>query len=115
MEAELCSNTSYQDLLNDEQIQKKLERLARHKTRIERTFHRSLKELKALQTNTVIEATMPPRVRRKIPQLGNATEISKRTQHFEQRGELELLKALLEAPPPVFSPEIPQPTGLSAS
>ena len=115
MESELCSATSHQDLMKDDELQKKLDRLARHKTRIKRTFHRSLKELKALQTNTVIEATLPLSVRRKTPPLGNATEISKRTQHFEQRGELGLLKAFLEAPPPVFSPEIPQPTCLSAS
>src|ERR1700704_1946088 len=94
METALCPDTtSYQDLMNDEELQKKLDRLARHKTRIERTFHRGLKELKALQTNTVIEATLPLSVRRKTPPLGNAAEISKRTQHFEQRGEMGLLKA----------------------
>src|SRR5260370_23785973 len=61
-EVELCSNTEQED----EELEKKLDRLARHKTRIERTFHRSLKELKALQTNAIIEATLPPSVRRKI-------------------------------------------------
>jgi hypothetical protein len=95
MEVELCSNTSYQDLLNDEQIQKKLDRLARHKTRIERTFHRSLKELKALQTNTVIEATLPRPVRQHVLPLSNAIEISKRTQHFGPSAELRLLESIL--------------------
>jgi len=39
-------------------LQKKLDRLARHKARIERTFHSSLKELEALHTNTVILTTL---------------------------------------------------------
>jgi len=110
MEAALCPNTtSYEDLMNDDKLQKKLDQLARHKTHIERTFHRSLKELKTLQTNAVLQATLPLSVRRKTPPLGNAIEISKRTQHFEQRGEMDLLKAFLEAPPPVFATEISQP------
>ena len=41
MEAALCSTTSYDDLIQNEELQKKLDRLARHKCRIERTFHRS--------------------------------------------------------------------------
>jgi hypothetical protein len=56
--AKLCSNLSYQELL-DKEIQKKLDRLARHKTIIERAFHPSLKQLKALQTNAVSQATLP--------------------------------------------------------
>lgn len=42
--------------MKDEELQKKLDRLAGHKTHSERTFHRSLKELKALQTKAVIQA-----------------------------------------------------------
>src|SRR5207253_8534866 len=50
METEACSgHDSYTAIINDEPLQKKLERLARHKTRIERTFHRSLKEFKKIQ------------------------------------------------------------------
>ncbi len=57
METELCAGSAtYLDLLNDDAIQTKLDRLARHKSRIERTFHRSLKELKALQTIQAIGA-----------------------------------------------------------
>jgi len=115
MEAELCSTTSYQDLLKDEDLQKRLDRLARHKTRIERTFHRSLKELKALQTNTVIEATLPLSVRQILSPLSNAAQISKRTQHFEQRGALGLLKAILESPQRVSAAETAQATGLSTT
>jgi len=77
METELCSTaTSYSELLDDAEIQTKLDRLGRHKARIERTFHRSLRELKALQTNDAIASgTRPP--------LASATEIArfaKRTQ-----------------------------------
>jgi hypothetical protein len=96
LEVQLWSDTE----LEDDQIQNKLDRLARHKTRIERTFHRSLKELKALQTNTVIEATLPPPVRRHVLPLSNAIEISKRTQHFGPSAELRLLESILQAPPP---------------
>src|SRR5258707_8144995 len=84
-EVELCSNTA----LEDEELEKKLDRLARHKTRIERTFHRSLKELKALQTNAIIESTLPPSVRRKILPLAFASEITKRTQQFEKTDYLQ--------------------------
>jgi hypothetical protein len=50
METEACAgHDSYTAILNDEILQKKLDRLARHKTRIERTFHRCLKEFKTIQ------------------------------------------------------------------
>ena len=111
-EAELCANTtSYHDLLANEEIQASLDRLARHQSRIERTFHRSLKELKALQTNAVIEATLPPSVRRCLPPLTCATAIAKRTQHFEQQHQKHLLKVRLEAlaPPDSVCAPSPQP------
>jgi len=101
MEAALCQDTaSYHDLMNDDELQKKLDRLARHKTRNQRAFHRTLNELKALQTNTVIEATLPRSVRQQVAPLAKATEISKRTHQFERTGQLELLRTRLEAPPP---------------
>jgi len=99
MEAVLCATASYEDWLKDDELQKKLDRLARHKVRIERTFHRSLKELKALQTNTVIQASLPPEVRHCIPRLSSGREISKRTQQIE-RGNERFLRELYEAPPP---------------
>jgi hypothetical protein len=115
METALCPDTtSYQDLMNDEELQKKLDRLARHKTRIERTFHRSLKELKALQTNTVIQASLPRHVRQGIPSLSNATEIAKRTQRYEKR-ETQLLKEFLDAPPPISRSEAFQHFGISTT
>jgi len=84
MEAALCRTTSYDDLAQNEELQKKLDRLARHKCRIERTFHRSLKELKALQASTVRQ-----------------TVIAKQTQQFEQRAKLRRLEAIIDAPAPV--------------
>jgi hypothetical protein len=79
METELCSHAAtYQDLLSDDELQSKLDRLARHKSRIERTFHRSLKELKALQTNLVVQAITGTN-HEAAPPLASAIEISKRT------------------------------------
>lgn len=50
METEACvSHDSYSGILDDEILEKKLDRLARHKTRIERTFHRCLKQFKTIQ------------------------------------------------------------------
>ncbi len=40
--------------LDDERLQSKLERIARHRTRIERSYFRSLKELSGLQTERVL-------------------------------------------------------------
>src|SRR6266478_621868 len=113
MEVQLCSDTA-----DDDELQKKLDRLARHKTRIERTFHRSLKELKALQTNAVIQVSLPRQVRECIPSLSNATEIAKRTQRYEkshEKSETQLLKEYLDAPPPVSRAEAFRRAGISTT
>jgi len=82
MEAELYSRAStYTDLLDDDVLLTKLDRLARHKSRIERTFHRSLKELKSLQTNAAIRPMIALQDGEPAPPLASAIEISKRTQH----------------------------------
>ena len=50
VETEACSgHDSYAAIIDDDVLQKKLDRLARHKTRIERTFHRCLKQFKIVQ------------------------------------------------------------------
>jgi hypothetical protein len=97
METKLCAGISVEDLLNDDEVQKKLDRIARHKVCIERTFHRSLKELKALQTNVFIQSTLPYSVRQNIPPLCNAIEISKRTQQVKATDEVRMLKEMLDA------------------
>ena len=105
MQVRACSDTTR----TAEQLEKDLDRLYRYKTCIERTFHRSLKELKALQTNSFIAATLPEIVRPHVPPLANATQIAKRTQQFEKRDSLGLLKSYLESPPPVSRYETPSP------
>jgi hypothetical protein len=102
MEVELCAGASYKDLLANHDLQDQLDRLARHHTRIERTFHRSLKELKALQTNAVMHKSLPAPLRNNVPPLASASEIAKRTQCLEARdplGARSFLKALLDVPP----------------
>jgi hypothetical protein len=96
METELCAGAAtYLDLLNDDEIQTKLDRLARHKSRIERTFHRSLKELKALQTSAAIRSLIPSDLAKSVPPLASTREIAKRTQSGASNWPLNI-------PPDVF-------------
>ena len=88
MEVELCAGASYQELLANHDLQNQLDRLARHHTRIERAFHRCLKELKALQTNAVLQASLPAPLRRNVPPLALANEIAKRTQYLDLHNPL---------------------------
>jgi hypothetical protein len=80
LETTACSQTeSFEALLDDDQLQKKLDNLARHKARIERSFYRALKELKFQQTNRAIvqlavQAPLP------FPDQADAKLFSKRTQ-----------------------------------
>src|ERR1700693_5424697 len=79
MEAQLCSRAAtYQDLLNDNDLQSKLDRLAPQNSRIERPSPRSLKELKVLQTNAAIQLTIPHHIRAAAPPLACAIKIAKR-------------------------------------
>jgi len=79
LEAEL--NASAPDaLVNDDAPTAKLDRLARHHTRIERAFFRSLRELKALQTDAALSLTLPPSFMKIAPPLASRSQIAKRTQ-----------------------------------
>jgi hypothetical protein len=79
METEL--NTSAPDaLLSDDASTTKFDRLARHHTRIERAFFRSLRELKALQTDAALTLTLPPYFMKIAPPLASRAQIAKRTQ-----------------------------------
>jgi hypothetical protein len=79
LEAEL--NASAPDaLLTDDGPAAKLDRLARHHTRIERAFFRSLRELKALQTDAALSLTLPPPFMKIAPPLASRAQIAKRTQ-----------------------------------
>ena len=71
------------------------DRLARHHSRLERTFHRSLKELKALQTDATLHALLPRLVRHRTPFLAAPLVIAKRS----QQRVLEQLPPGAQAPP----------------
>jgi hypothetical protein len=88
MESELCAGASYKDLLANHDLQNQLDRLARHHTRIERTFHRCLKEMKALQTNSVLQSSLNAPLRNNVPSLASANEIAKRTQYLQVHDRL---------------------------
>jgi hypothetical protein len=79
MEAELNASAPDALLTNDEPAAK-LERLARHHTRIERAFFRSLRELKALQTDAALSLTLPAYFMKIAPPLASRSQIAKRTQ-----------------------------------
>jgi hypothetical protein len=81
MEVELTAQvTSAADLLNNPDLTAQLDRLGRYHTRIERTFYRSLRELKALQTDAALTPTLPaPFLERALP-LASRMQIAKRTQ-----------------------------------
>jgi len=81
MEAELMAAAqTYLDILDNPELTRKLDRLARHQTRFERSFHRSLRELKSLQTDAALAATLPPAFIQRIQPLASKTQIAKRTQ-----------------------------------
>ena len=81
METELTASArSYLDILDNPDLTAKLDRLARHQTRIERTFHRSLRELKSLQTDAALAPTLPPEFIQRVQPLASKTQLAKRTQ-----------------------------------
>jgi len=79
MEAELNASAPGA-LLTDDGPAAKLDRLARHHTRIERAFFRSLRELKALQTDAALSLTLPAYFMKLAPPLASRSQIAKRTQ-----------------------------------
>lgn len=62
-----------------------LERLARHHSRIERTFYRALQQLKVLQTDQAVRATLSVRILARTPVLAAPLVIAKRSQQHEQQ------------------------------
>lgn len=81
MEVELTASAqTYLEILDNPELTAKLDRLARHHTRIERSFHRTLRELKSLQTDAALALTLPPDFMRRVPPLASKTQIAKRTQ-----------------------------------
>jgi hypothetical protein len=81
MELELTAQIKTStDLLNNPDLTAQLDRLARHHTRIERTFYRALRELKALQTDVALAPTLPVQFIERAQPLASRTQIAKRTQ-----------------------------------
>jgi hypothetical protein len=81
MEAELTASAqTYLDILDNPVLTAKLDRLARHQTRLERSFHRALRELKSLQTDAALALTLPPGFIERVQPLASKTQIAKRTQ-----------------------------------
>jgi len=72
MEAELNAFAPGAPLPDDAAA--KLDSLARHHSRIERAFFRSLRELKALQTDAAISLTLPPYFMTIAPPLASRTQ-----------------------------------------
>ena len=73
------------------------ERLARHHTRIERTFHRTLKELKALQTDRTLHARLRQDDRERTPLLASPQQVSKRSQDIDRQVKAMLRERTREA------------------
>jgi hypothetical protein len=81
LDAKLSASTgSYLDLLDNPELTAKLDGLARHQTRLERSFDRSLRELKSLQTDAELAPTLPPVIMQRVQPLASKTQIAKRTQ-----------------------------------
>jgi hypothetical protein len=80
METELDASAPGALLTDDNASAAKFDRLARHHTRIDRAFFRSLRELKALQTEAALSLTLPPDFMTKAPPLASRAQIAKRTQ-----------------------------------
>lgn len=81
METELTASAkTYLDILDNPDLAAKLDRLARHQTRNERSFHRSLRELKSLQTDAAIAQTLPAILLDRVQPLASKTQLAKRTQ-----------------------------------
>ncbi len=80
LEAELASGDI--DPLADASLDGQLDRLARYHARFERTFYRAMKELRTLQTNSVIRPSLPDAVSKTLPGLASvqAMHHAKRSQ-----------------------------------
>jgi len=93
MEAQLNASAATDlDALDNPELTKKLDRLARHQTRLEHSMHRSLHELKSLQTNAAIALTLPPEFMQRVQPLASTTQIAKRTQALATADRLNARK-----------------------
>jgi len=61
------------------------DRLARHHTRFERTFHRALNQLRTIQTDAALHHMLPREVRHRTPVLASPLKIAKRSQERDHK------------------------------
>ena len=80
------------DPLLNESLDKTMDRLARYQVRTERSYHRTLRDLRTLQTDRGLrEAFDPPQAAAAVPFLANTSEWLKRTQPPEEMIRLTLI------------------------
>ena len=80
LEADLFDGST--DPLADEQLDTRMDRLARYRAANERTFYRALRELKALQTASIPLATYKSVNDQQLPSLVDIAKVHKRTQEI---------------------------------
>jgi hypothetical protein len=83
------------------------DRLARHHSRFERTLHRSLKELKSLQTDAALHHMLPRELRHRTPLLASPLKIAKRAQERDKAFAQAFAQADAKLPP--FESRLPKP------
>lgn len=80
LEAQLYDGVT--DPLANDALEAKINTLARHQARHERSFHRALRELKALRTQHVAAAVLTEATGRELPPLADASKVAKQTQEL---------------------------------
>jgi hypothetical protein len=104
LEAELFDGST--DPLADENLDRRLDRLARYARRFENSLHRGLRELRNLQTNRSQRASILPAVRETIPPRADTARsvlAAKRTHPSNAReADMRLLLASIEREPEVY-------------
>jgi hypothetical protein len=78
LEAELFHDNL--DPLADPAATETLDRYARYQGRLDRAFHRAMRELRTLQTERAHRGTLEPQTARALPPLASVMELAKRTQ-----------------------------------
>ena len=71
-----------EDPLGDPDLDARMDRLGKYQVRYERSFYRSIRELRRLQTDRVMKIRSPEPVARLITDLVSTSELIKRTQNM---------------------------------
>ena len=95
LEAELFDGST--DPLADPTLDARMDRYARYRARYERTFHRALRELKALETASLPRETFTETTGQQLPCLADIGKVYKRTQQIANNvGDFPLPTASME-------------------